>query len=55
MDRDSTQHDMQQMKQLELFIKESQRVIAPVGFIGRQANAQVKLSKLDRTYSGNHF
>lgn len=41
--RDATYQEMQDMKYLDLFIKESQRLIPAVPFIGRQAHEDFKL------------
>lgn len=41
--RDATYQEMQEMKYLDLFIKESQRLIPAVPFIGRHAHEDFKL------------
>lgn len=46
MERDSTFQELQDMKYLEVFIKESQRLIPAVSFIGREAQENIKLSTL---------
>lgn len=46
MARDSTYQDLQEMKYLEVFIKESQRLIPAVSFIGREALENIKLSTI---------
>lgn len=43
MHRDASLQDSQEMKYLELFIKESHRLIAPVGLIGRCAKGPIEL------------
>lgn len=45
MARDSTYQDLQEMKYLEVFIKESQRLIPAVSFIGREAQENIQLGR----------
>lgn len=46
MSRDSTYQDLQEMKYLEVFIKESQRLIPAVSFIGREAQENTQLGTI---------
>lgn len=43
MERDSTYQDLQEMKYLEVFIKESQRIVPAVSFVGREALENIEL------------
>lgn len=43
MNRDSSYQDLQDMKYLEIFIKESQRLIPAVSLIGRLATDQIQI------------
>lgn len=51
MERDSTYQDLQEMKYLEVFIKESQRIVPAVSFVGREAQENITLSTVLRKYA----
>lgn len=46
LSRDPTYQDLQDMKYLEIFIKESQRIIPAVSLIGRHATQNITLREL---------
>lgn len=48
MNRDATFQEIAQMKHLDLFIKEAQRVYPSVPFIGRYCDKDYTISKLTK-------